>query len=42
MDVSYLLNDVVNEGRAPSYVYEGLDLLIAQIRRLELVDSYMS
>jgi hypothetical protein len=25
LDVTYLLNDVLNEGKPPSYVYEGLD-----------------
>jgi hypothetical protein len=42
LDVTYLLNDVLNEGKPPSYVYEGLDLVLAQIRALELVDAYMS
>jgi hypothetical protein len=42
LDVSYLLNDVVNNGGLPGYVYEGLDLVLAQIRALELVEGYES
>lgn len=42
MGISQLLNDVVNEGGPANYVYEGLNLVIAKIRALELVDAYMS
>lgn len=38
-DVSQLLSDVINEGRPPSYSYEGIDLLITQVRALELFNS---
>jgi hypothetical protein len=42
IDVTNLLNDVLNEGRPPRCVYEGLDLVLKQIQRLELVDAYLS
>jgi hypothetical protein len=41
-DVSELLNKGLDEGRRPSDIYEGLDLVLAQVRALELVESYMS